>query len=144
MKETKRCQYAPDGLRTFGKQRFGYAKEIIKSGITTSYRVRWDGKKSWQTYHVDFIDVSPLLALYTDDEITEITRPKEPEITGRDIVSIERNLEYIKKTGLSEKAIVILLRDYIGPQHINKKQIEAVLQALPRLETQYLTPTINK
>ncbi len=143
MKEQKRCQYTPQGLKTFGQQKLGYAKEINRHGIITSYRVRWDNKKSWQTYHVDFIDVSPLLALFTDDQQAEALKAKEPEYTAREILAIDRNLEYIKKTGLSEKAIVILLKDYIGGQNINKRQIEAVLQALPKLKGQYLTPSVT-
>jgi hypothetical protein len=142
--EQKRCQYTPQGLKTFGKQRLGYAREIKRSNPDQQgYIVRWDNKKSWQHYHADFIDVSPLLALYTDDQIAEITKEQEPEITAREVLAIDKNLEYLKKTGLSEKVIVILLKDYIGAQNINKKQIEAVLHALPRLKTQYLTPQIS-
>ena len=46
IKESKRCQYTPQGIKTFGQQKLGYAHEITRSGIITSYRVRWDGKKN--------------------------------------------------------------------------------------------------
>lgn len=135
MKEI-RCQYTKEGVKTFGKQRLGYARE----GKNVNYvSIRWDGRKSWSRYSKSFIDTSPLLALYTDDEIAEITKQGEPKITPTTIDLIEKNLGYIKESGLSEKAIVILLRDYIGANKINRKQIEFVLHSLPKLKNQYLT-----
>ena len=136
MKEKKqiRCQYTPRGIETFGKQRLGYARE----SNTEYIKVRWDGFKSWSNYAKVFIDTSPLLALYTDDEIQKMTEEKEPIVTPQAILHIEEALNQIKRSGLSERGLVVLLRDYIGTAKINKKQIEAVLKALPRLKDYYL------
>jgi len=134
-KKEIRCQYTKEGIETFNGQRLGYAKES-----NTEYcRVRWDGKKSWSRYSKTFIDTSPLIALYSDDEIKELAKEKEPIITPQAILSIENSLKQIKESGLSEKGLVILLREYIGASKINKKEIEAVLHALPRLKGFYLT-----
>ena len=139
MKEQKRCQFTPEGIKTFGKQRLGYAVEVKRDNPDQlAYRVRWDNLKGWQTYNHIFIDVSPLLALYSDDEIEKIAKEKEPQITPQNIDSIENNLKYIKETGLSERAIVILLHNYIGGNNIKKAQIEYVLKGLNELRNTYL------
>ena len=132
-----RCQYTPEGIKTFKKQRLGY---VVGKGRNSGLIVRWDGMKSTSNYAEYFIDTNPLLALYSDDEIEKIKKESEPVITPEAIFSIEKNLRLIQQSGLTEKGIVVLLRDYIGTQHINKKQIEAVLKALPRLKSEYLVP----
>ena len=134
-KEKIRCQYTPEGVQTFGKQRLGY---VVGHGRDGGLIVRWDNQKSTSKYVESFIDTSPLIALYSDDEIEQALKEQEPEITPQAILSIEKNLDYIRKTGLSQATIVVLLRDYIGAGKINKKQVVAVLDALPRLKSQYL------
>jgi len=134
-KKEIRCQYTKEGVVTFRKQRFGYARESATEYIS----VRWDGIKSWARYSKIFIDTSPLLALYSDDETKEMSKKEDPMITPQAILSIENSLRQIKESGLSERGLVILLRDYIGASKINKKEIEAVLSALPRLKNYYLS-----
>ena len=133
-KKEIRCQYTKKGIETFRKQRLGYTKES-----NTQYcSVRWDGKKSWTRYSKTFIDTFPLLALYSDDEIKELSKEEEPIITPQAVLSIENSLRQIKDSGLSEKGLIILLREYIGSSKITKKEIEAVLHALPKLKEFYL------
>lgn len=41
--------------------------------------------------------------------------------------------EDLLATGLTDRAIVVLLQDHIGPTHIGRREIQLVLDALPEL-----------
>lgn len=134
-----RCRFTKDGLESMGeKQMLGYAIGEVNNNQRAYVRVLWDGKKSVRSYHKDFIDTDPLVALLTDEEQAEIRKESEIQVTPIMVDSIEKNLAYIKETGLSDRAIVTLLREYIGASRINKKQIEAVIDALPRIKEIFL------
>jgi hypothetical protein len=132
-----RCRYSMEGLEALGdKQRLGFA--IGEPNSNSYIKVIWDGKKSGNSYHTDFIDMSLFVALLTDEEQEEIVKETEIQVTPVMINSIEKNLSYIKDSGLSEKALVILLKEYIGATKITKKQVEYVIQSLPKLKATYL------
>ena len=60
------------------------------------------------------------------------------ELLADHIYQISDGFKKLMKTKLNERAIVLLLHDIIGATNINKKQIKAVLSALPKLSTWYL------
>ena len=143
-KETtkQRCEYSEEGLRTFGKQRRGYVLGESKDG--RGWRLLWDGLKTTQVYAKDFININPLIELYTDDDGTEKEIPlaitgHEPEITPEIIENIEKSLEYLRKTGLNERALIVLIKDYCGYK-VGITEIKEVVSAIHKLKSYFLTP----
>lgn len=144
MKENtkQRCEYSEEGLKTFNKQRRGYALGEGRDG--RSWRILWDNLKTIQIYAKDFINVNPLIELYTDDDGTEKETPlaiteHEPEITPEIIENIEKSLECLKKTGLNERALIVLIKDYCGSK-VGITGIKEVVSAIHKLKSHFLTP----
>jgi len=145
-KEIKnRCQYSKEGLETFGKQRRGY---VVGEGRDGGVRVLWDNLKTPQVYAEDFIEVNPLIELYTDEDGVEKEKPIEEadgkayEITPEVIKNIEEALLSIKKTGIGERAIIVLIKDYVGAK-VGISEIKEVVNAIQKLKKHYfnLPPT---
>lgn len=64
---------------------------------------------------------------------TDEDSPIDVEIVAEAIELIAKKFSEIEKGRLSRRAVIVLLHDLIGPQHINKKQIELVLEYGPLL-----------
>jgi len=140
--KTQRCEYSQEGLKTFGKQRRGYILGKSKDG--RAWRVLWDNLKTPNVYANDFINISPLIELYTDDDGIEKETPlaitgHEPEITPEIIENIEKSLEYLRKTGLNERALIVLIKDYCGNK-VGITEIKEVVSAIHKLKGYFLTP----
>ena len=61
--------------------------------------------------------------------------PKSDETVAEAIVKLSEDFAALTKTGLNRRAIILLLQDITG---VPKRQIDAVLAAIPQLKTQYL------
>ena len=138
----QRCEYSEEGLKSFGKQRRGYVLGESKNGH--GWRLLWDRLKTTQVYAKDFINVNPLIDLYVDDDGTEKETPlvitgHEPEITPEIIENIEKSLEYLRKTGLNERALIVLIKDYCGNK-VGITEIKEVVSAIHKLKSYFLTP----
>lgn len=66
------------------------------------------------------------------------TQPESTELLAKSIVQVAEASQKLLNSGLSKRAIVVLLQDGIGQTKINKKQIELVLENLPRLKAWYV------
>lgn len=64
--------------------------------------------------------------------------PESTELLAASIVQVSEASKKMLNSDLSKRAIVILLQDGIGATKITKKQIELVLDNLPRLRAWYL------
>lgn len=60
------------------------------------------------------------------------------ELLARSIVQVAEGFEIVKKSPLSQRALIVLLHDGIGQGNITKGQIKLVLEALPRLKGWYV------
>lgn len=65
-------------------------------------------------------------------------QPESKELLAKSIVQVAESSQKLLNSGLSKRAIVVLLQDGIGISKINKKQIELVLENLPRLKSWYV------
>jgi len=141
-KETKnRCQLSQEGLGTFGKQRRGYVLGEARNG---GLRILWDGLKTPSVYAKSFIEINPLLELFTDEEGIQKEKPIEDpiaQITPETILKIEDSLDKLKNVGISNRALEILVKDYCG-QRVSITQIRTVLNSLPKIKAYYF-PTHN-
>lgn len=64
--------------------------------------------------------------------------PESAELLAQSIVQVAENFSKVLASGLTERALVVLLYDGIGGHKITKDQIRLVLDALPRLKGWYL------
>lgn len=64
--------------------------------------------------------------------------PEPVELLAASIIQVSEAFEKIKKSKLSQRAIVVLLQDGIGAAKIAKQQIALVLDNLPRLKGWYI------
>lgn len=64
--------------------------------------------------------------------------PESVEILAESIINISNGFNKLLSSGLSERAYLVLLQDYIGNTRISKAQIKLVLDALPRLRGWYV------
>ena len=64
--------------------------------------------------------------------------PEPIELLAKSIIQVSDAFEKIQKSNLTERAIIVLLQDGIGPSYINKQQIKLVLDNLPRLKSWYI------
>lgn len=142
-KEVKnRCQYSKEGVEIFGKQRRGYVVGESRDG---GLRVLWDGFKAVRVYAKDFIEVNPLLELYTDKDSVKKEKPieesegKESAITPEVITNIEQALKSLERHGLRERALIVLIKDSCGAK-VGITGIREVLKAIKNLKKVYLTP----
>lgn len=70
----------------------------------------------------------------TVETVITITEGEQStELIADQIEQIATAADRLWETGLSERAVVILLQDLIGPQRITRTEIRDVLTALPRL-----------
>ncbi len=60
------------------------------------------------------------------------------ELLAKSVIQVAEGFESMKKSPLKPRALKILLHDMIGSQKITKRQIELVLEALPRLKSWYV------
>lgn len=135
--DKKRCQYSKEGLNTFGKQRQGYVVGESRDGGLR--RVLWDGNKTSSVYAKDFIEINPLIELFVDDNGAEKEKPLEDEvaqITPETILKVETALEEIKKTGLTQRGLEVLVKDYVGAK-VPITHIRIVLSSLEKIKTFY-------
>jgi len=64
--------------------------------------------------------------------------PESAELLASSVVKVAEGFQKILSSPLKQRAIVVLLQDGIGAPKITKKQIELVLEALPRLKAWYI------
>lgn len=64
--------------------------------------------------------------------------PESTELLAKSIVQVSDASYKLLNSGLTKRAIVVLLQDGIGATKINKSQIELVLENLPRLKSWYV------
>lgn len=60
------------------------------------------------------------------------------ELLAASIVQVSESFAALEKSGLSRRALVVLLRDGIGWNKINNEQINMVLDSLPQLKRWYI------
>lgn len=60
------------------------------------------------------------------------------ELLAQSIVQVAKAAEKLVNSGLTERAIAVLLQDGIGVSKISKSQIYLVLENLPRLKAWYV------
>lgn len=141
----QRCQYSKEGLETFGKQKCGYV--INKSKDNLCWRVLWDGQKTIINYEKDFIDVNPLIKLFTDEngiEKEKSIEEEEKKITPEIILSIEFALNKLRETGISHRGLEVLVKDYCGVK-VSMRQVKKVINAIEKLKSYYFNaPTSGK
>lgn len=70
--------------------------------------------------------------------IKDEQKPESAELLAKSILQVAEGFEKVLKSGLTERALIVLLHDGIGQANISKGQIKLVLQALPRLKGWYL------
>lgn len=71
-------------------------------------------------------------------KITKSEPAESAELLASSIVQVSEASKALLKAGLTEDALVTLLHRYIGPTYISRKQIQLVLDALPRLRGWYV------
>lgn len=64
--------------------------------------------------------------------------PETTELLAKSVVQVAEASQKLLNSGLTKRAIVVLLQDGIGVSKINKHQIELVLDNLPRLKAWYV------
>lgn len=64
--------------------------------------------------------------------------PESVELLASSIVQIADASQKLLDSGLTERALIILLHDGIGRTQITMSQIQLVLEALPRLKGWYV------
>jgi len=64
--------------------------------------------------------------------------PESTELLAKSVVQVAEASKKLLNSGLTKRAIIVLLHDGIGVSKINKKQIELVLDNLPRLKGWYI------
>lgn len=64
--------------------------------------------------------------------------PESAELLASSIVQVSEASKALLDAGLTEDALVTLLHRFIGVTNISRKQIELVLNALPRLRGWYV------
>lgn len=82
--------------------------------------------------------------LKTKDQIVKIKvseeDPESVELIAKSIVAVSDSFEKLLNSGLSERAIVLLLHDLIpGYCGVGIKHIEAILKYAPKLKSTYST-----
>lgn len=64
--------------------------------------------------------------------------PESVELLAKSVVLVAEGFQKVLNSPLKERALIVLLHDGIGAQHITKAQIKLVLEALPRLKGWYI------
>jgi len=64
--------------------------------------------------------------------------PESVELLAQSIIQVAEGFERIKKSPLTQQALIVLLHNGIGQGKITKSQIKLVLEALPRLKSWYI------
>jgi len=64
--------------------------------------------------------------------------PVPTEILAESIVKISKAAERMFASGLNRRALVLLVWDLV-PNHVGKREVEAVLDALPQLEKAFIS-----
>ena len=69
-----------------------------------------------------------------------VDKPESTEIMAASIVAISNGFTKLLNSGLNRRAIIVLVQDMVGATKITKKDIELVLDAIPRLKAWYVKP----
>ncbi len=65
-------------------------------------------------------------------------KPETPELLAASIVEISRAFQVLVNQGLTQKAIVVLLKGMKGMQLVSTSDIRLVLENLPKLASYYV------
>ena len=75
----------------------------------------------------------PNIKIKKDEE-----NPESAELLAQSIIQVANGFEKILSSGITQRGLIVLLRDGIGWNKITNDQIEMVLTALPRLKGWYV------
>lgn len=64
--------------------------------------------------------------------------PEPVELIADAVIKVAEGFNKINKSRLTERAMILLLHDAIGPTYITKKQIGYVLKYAPKLKDYYI------
>lgn len=64
--------------------------------------------------------------------------PETIELLAESIIQVSEGFKKVLNSNLEQRAIIVLLQDYIGTSKITKHQIRLVLDNLPRLRSWYV------
>lgn len=70
-------------------------------------------------------------------------KPVPAEILAESIVKISRATDRMLSSGLNRRALILLVWDLV-PNDVGKREVAAVLDALPQLEKAFLTKPKSK
>lgn len=70
--------------------------------------------------------------------IKDELNPESTELLAKSIIQVAEASEKLLNSGLTKRAIEVLLQDGIGASKISKGQIRLVLENLPRLKAWYI------
>lgn len=75
---------------------------------------------------------------------TDEKNPEPVELIAKSIIDVSNAFKTISKGGLNKRAIVLLLHDMVKNKGVGINQIEAILDAAPKLESHYITQLPKK
>lgn len=64
--------------------------------------------------------------------------PEPVELLAKSVIQVSEAAAKLVKSGLTQRAIIVLLQDGIGAAKIGKDQIKLVLENLPKLKAWYV------
>lgn len=70
--------------------------------------------------------------------VKSLENPESLELMAKSVVQVAEGFKRLRESGLTDRALIVLLQDGIGQQNISKGQIQLVLEALPRLKGWYV------
>lgn len=71
-------------------------------------------------------------------------KPETPELLAASIVKISKAFEALKRDGLTDKAIVVLLKGMEGMNEVSVPAIRMTLENLPKLASYYVRESPKK
>jgi len=64
--------------------------------------------------------------------------PESAELLAQSVIQVAEGFQKVLATPLTQRGLIVLLHDGIGQAKITKKQIQLVIEALPRLKGWYI------
>lgn len=69
---------------------------------------------------------------------TNLENPEPVELIAQSVIDVSDAFKRIAQNGLQKRAIILLIHDIVKNKGVNMTQIEAVLDAAPKLESYYI------
>lgn len=70
--------------------------------------------------------------------IKDAENPETPEILAASIIRISEGFKAMKRDGLTDEALIALLKGMKGMSHVKQDDIALVLENLPKLSSYYI------